>query len=447
MKQPLLFLAVVFSLATLSEDANSQVTCLSFRVVGGNNVVIQWCPEGRDVYGGEVQRRSETGTFQTLPGSFCPSNPPPLVGCVYADVNVPGGVWYYRIRMIALDGMSTYSDSLVVIIDISQTDYVIITPPAYVSIMQPLAAFRTSHNSFSVKIVTTDLIYSQFGQGAPPDSAIRRFVTFALTWWENPKPQYFLLSGNVNSIPSHKEPSIGYADSIIVDQWFVEGVPDTASIRRPAASIGRFPAWNATQLSNMVAKTVAYESAPESAWARRAIGVADAGISLGEATFFEAYARQFMISLSPVWHDTLSVHVRPSSPHHLTRRQFFNTINEGAAITILVGRANEYRFGVPSYFTTWDVDSLENGLRLPFWIIKNHQRFERNDTLPTVVNLLGSNNKGGIATFAPTDLSYATSSGLFLNYVFQKMTAHPNEPIGKSILAAKRNYRDLPQYT
>ncbi|MBM2840758.1 MAG: hypothetical protein HW412_1286, partial [Bacteroidetes bacterium] len=141
----------------------------------------------------------------------------------------------------------------------SQADYIIISPPSYTSTMQQLSTHRSTHSHLRVAIVTTDAIYQIFGQGVRADSAIRAFVTFTLTSWSDPKPQYFLLAGNVNTVPSHKEQSLfpESEDSIMVDQWFVEGLPP---YNVPAAALGRFPAWDQTQLQTMVGKTIDYET-------------------------------------------------------------------------------------------------------------------------------------------------------------------------------------------
>ena len=145
-----------------------------------------------------------------------------------------------------------------------QIDYVIISPIEYVATVEPLAAFRKSHNGFSVAIITTEAIYNIFGQGIPPDSAIREFISYALTFWDDPKPEYFVLAGNVNTVPSHKEPGIVFIneDSIMVDGWFVEDT--TGPYPQPAAVIGRLPAWTASALQTMISKSIWYDSTVDS---------------------------------------------------------------------------------------------------------------------------------------------------------------------------------------
>jgi hypothetical protein len=316
----------------------------------------------------------------------------------------------------------------------SQADYVIISPPSYTTIMQQLATHRGMRSNLRVAIVTTDAIYQIFGQGVRPDSAIRAFVTFTLTSWSDPKPQYFLLAGNVNMVPSHKEAPLlpEYEDSIMVDQWFVEGLPP---YNVPAAALGRLPAWDQTQLQTMVGKTIDYENASGSVRVSRSIAVAD--YYPQEGFIFEEMALSHQTQLANLWSDTVTVHVRQDSPLYLSRVQFRNLWNQGAAIVSLIGHANFYQFSHDRYFTTWDVDSLSNVDLLSFFMIDGSQRFEKFDTLAIVVKLLQAPLKGAVATFAPSGLHYAAEYSYFHLALFQRMTSHPQESIGQSILAVK----------
>jgi len=324
----------------------------------------------------------------------------------------------------------------------SQADYIIICPQQYVSIVSPLADFRALHNRFTTAIITTDAIYNIFGQGIPADSAIREFVTFAMTNWAEPKPKYFLLGGNVNAVPSHKEPGIlpGLEDSIMVDQWLSEGVHDTAGYFRPAAALGRFPAWDETELLTMVNKTITYESMTDSLWQGVSLAVADYTVQVGPV--FENRVSSLQMELSPVWSDTISVHVRSSSPLHRTREEFRELVNQGASIVSLIGFTDYFAFSNERYFTTWDVDSLANGNRLGLWIFATSQRFQRQDTLAISAALLKASVKGAIAALAPSGSVYFGSVSFLQSKINTEMASHPDVPIGTSILAVKR--RDFP---
>lgn len=327
----------------------------------------------------------------------------------------------------------------------NQADYIIVSPPSYASFVEPLAAFRSTFNNFTVAIVLTDSIYNTFGQSVRQDSAIKSFFSYALRRWRNPKPEYLLLVGNENAIPSHKEPGLYLPppfteDSVRVDHWFVEGIADPAFPARVDASIGRFPAWNVQQLQTMVSKTITYETSTDTSWYRRSIHVAGSG---SEPELYEHDNAFLMRIVAPRWTDTLQVHARVNSPFHRPRSQFFDLVNLGVTILSFWGPMNFYQFSSPAYFTTWDVDSLSNGERLPFCILISGQRFEKQDTLCIAVNLLQSQGKGAIATLAPTGLIFYSPGISFVRRIFQEMVATPSQPIGKTIKAVKNTFTGL----
>ncbi|MBI5472987.1 MAG: T9SS type A sorting domain-containing protein [Ignavibacteriae bacterium] len=323
----------------------------------------------------------------------------------------------------------------------SQVDYVIICPSRYAAIVQPLADFRRSHNGFNTAIVTTEAIYQIFRQRTAPDSAIREFITYSLTSWPNPKPQYFLLVGNVNAVPSHKEEGLTWygEDSIMVDQWLVEGIQDT-TFPRPAAAIGRFPGWNETDMATLVNKTIQYEQQDDASWMNRAIAVADYEPEIGNE--FELGAQSHLRKFSQRWRDTLSVHVRLDSPHHRTRSEFRNLWNRGSAFVWFIGFVNAIRFSHSNYFVLSDIDSLAAPAPLPMVRLLGGQRFERRDTLCLASRLLLTPGKGSICTVSPTGLAYYTGQLALGQGVLDQLLRNPRLTTGKALLNYKRSSPD-----
>lgn len=319
----------------------------------------------------------------------------------------------------------------------NQADYVIITPLRYVAAIQPLADFRQAHNGFAVAIMTTEDIYRTFGQHIPPDSAIRDFITSTLTGgWSEPVPEYFVIVGDADAVPSHMEPGLlGYEDSVCIDQWFVEGVADT-TFSRPAAAIGRFPARDSLALVAMVSKTIAYEKSSSAPWFSRSVVVADYGPDIG--TLFEMHGWVFQQVLGQVWTDTVTVHIRQSSKSYATRAQFRALWSQGAAIVSLSGRSDGPRFSDSAYFNSWEVDSIEENSPLAFCMIDVNQRFERTDTAVLAVRLLEANTKGAVATLAPAGLAFSNELFQFHMRLFEGMVRDPERPVGDVILDAKR---------
>ena len=331
-------------------------------------------------------------------------------------------------------GSSLFSQS--VISDLrspnNRFDYVIISPRAYIPAVQPLALRRSVHNGFAVGIAVTDSIYSSFGKGTTADTAIKKFITYALASWKAPAPKYFLLAGNVNTVPSHTEQGFTFVgeDSIRVDGWFVEAGADSGLPGRQVAALGRLPAWNLAGLNVMLSKINTYENSPEQSWMRRSISVADSTY----APLFEGIADALQHTLSPAWPETVSIHITPSSSQYLSRVQFRDLLNRGAAIVSLIGEVNWYKFARSAYFTTWDVDSLAPGSPLPLCLILAGQRFEQSDTPAIAVSLLQSDAKGAIATIAPSGAVYVSSNSAFLQVLGAALAARPAKSIGEAFL-------------
>lgn len=108
----LLFGAVLSTLA-LQESA-AQASCF-YAIVQRDTVRIYWCPPGEtNHYGAYLQRRqSGQSEFAERPcffPAYCARGP--LLTCLCYDV-VPGpGVWFYRMKLVDLDGTITYSTTI-----------------------------------------------------------------------------------------------------------------------------------------------------------------------------------------------------------------------------------------------------------------------------------------------------------------------------------------------
>jgi hypothetical protein len=317
----------------------------------------------------------------------------------------------------------------------NRADYIIVTVPENAGVVAPLAAYRSSHQSLAVTVVLLDSITSQFPRLAP-DSSIRDFVTRTLTAWQKPAPQFLLLAGNINTIPSHKVASEFFPyfdeDSVLIDQWFVNQLTESQSFPAPGMAVGRFPAWTQDELRTMVGKTLEYEASSSAAWTNRIIAVADST----DYQLFETDASDFLKRAAARWPDTLSVHVRTTSPSHKTRAQFFELWNQGSAIINFVGHARGTRFSQALYFTARDVDSLANGSPLPFCLFEGPQRFDIPDTVSMSTTLLRTPGRGAVCAVAPSGLVYASSTMSFESDLISHLASRPSDPVGLAWLAA-----------
>jgi hypothetical protein len=325
----------------------------------------------------------------------------------------------------------------------NRADYVIVTPQAYAGVVQPLATYRASHNHFAVMTVLMDSIITQFPR-ATSDSSLRAFVTWMLTHWQNPKPQYLLIAGNGNVIPTHMEVSDLHdppynEDSVAIDQWFVNELGGVPQI--PMMAMGRFPARSAGELTTMVNKTLAYEQSTAGSWARRAIAVADSGVN-GDSDLYEAVASNDLRSLASRWPDTISVHVRPDSPFHKSGSAFRHLWGDGTAIVDLIGRINARQFSQGAYFTSADIDSLPQGSPCTILFLGGGQSFAQDTLVPLAVAALVALERGAVCAIAPSGLMYQGINMMFEEGIFEYLAHHPDESVGKAWLVAETGVPD-----
>lgn len=192
--------------------------------------------------------------------------------------------------------------------DLSQTDYLVIVPPEFEAAVQPLAQHRRSAagGGHTVRVVTTNEIYSDFGVGMTDPQSIREFIRFGYQNWQGQKLSFVLLVGDatydpLNNLGLTNAPQL-WLPPIMVDkdQFKGETPSDNAFVvaldpgdesssnsgnRLLAdAHIGRLPANSAQQVTDMVNKLVQYETtAPQGAWRRRILLTADNPEPLGSA--------------------------------------------------------------------------------------------------------------------------------------------------------------------
>ena len=168
-------------------------------------------------------------------------------------------------------------------------DFVIITPAALEAApgpmnFQALRDLRTSQGH-PATIITTEWIYANYG-GTRPDGGtdnqtrIRNFLTEAYTYWGT---QYVLLAGTHSLVPARHFYVYGggYTDQMPVDMYYGCVEPAACTFDGNANGlygeptdgtgggdvdlvgemfVGRAPVENATEISNFVSKTVAYDS-------------------------------------------------------------------------------------------------------------------------------------------------------------------------------------------
>ncbi len=299
-------------------------------------------------------------------------------------------------------------------------DYLALIPdePGFREALTPLLLHR-EEEGLRVTAVSLSQIVAEFGNDTGSAQAMREFLRYAAENWQ-PTPRYLLLAGdaaspsaaqpdapNRNLLPTHlvSQGSSQAAD----DGWFV-----TFDDSGPQMTVGRLPVQTAEELTTVVAKTIAYETAvsqtPNAAWLRRALLIAD------DKPYFDMAQDQLEDSL---YQNGYHIH-----DLHMSQNQdiYFNIVtvlNRGVGILNYTGHGSESNFGDGAAFTAEDARLLENEERLPLFTAFSCQNGAFSDPVENSVaeQLLLAPN-GGVAAAVGASGATETESSLILASVF-----------------------------
>lgn len=160
---------------------------------------------------------------------------------------------------------------------IMQTDFIIVTHPAFLSQAQRLAQIHQQNDSLTVSVVTTEQIYNEFSSGKPDISAIRDFarMIYNRNLTSGRPLKYLLLFGdgsykvkdrnttnNTSFIPVYEnENSYSPTLSTVSDDFFGWLDPNEGgdwSSGLVDIGVGRFPVKNESEAAAAVTKVAAY---------------------------------------------------------------------------------------------------------------------------------------------------------------------------------------------
>lgn len=160
---------------------------------------------------------------------------------------------------------------------LQQADYIIVTPPEFISYANRLAKLHEQEEGLSYAVVTTNQIYAEFSSGKIDPSAIRDFTRMLYTRGSSVgKPTKYLLlfgrgsyynksgrPGNSNFIPTYQsENSVSIIYSVASDDFFglmdpLEGY-GAESYGAMDVGVGRLVVSNNTQADDVVKKIENY---------------------------------------------------------------------------------------------------------------------------------------------------------------------------------------------
>src|SRR4030065_873576 len=84
----------------------------------------------------------------------------------------------------------------------NQYDYIIITVPEFINACEPFRQHKETVRDFRTLVVDTAQIYAEFDSSATSQDNIRDFISYAGTFWSEPRPKFFLIVGTVLMVPN-----------------------------------------------------------------------------------------------------------------------------------------------------------------------------------------------------------------------------------------------------
>jgi hypothetical protein len=144
----------------------------------------------------------------------------------------------------------------------NQYDYIIITVPEFVQSCQTFKQHKESYNGFNLFIVDTGQIFNEFNSDSLPQNNIREFISYAGTYWQNPKLKYVLIVGNISAVPNFYIDPVSpqwYIKYYQSDYYYKNNLFDTDTTKFDY-NVGRIPALNIQEVQNYFNKIISYET-------------------------------------------------------------------------------------------------------------------------------------------------------------------------------------------
>lgn len=337
----------------------------------------------------------------------------------------------------------------------NKAQYLVIAHPQFVPALRTFIDWRTA-KGFSMRLVTTADIYAEFSDNGAlkAQEALRSFVNFTLEHWQKPAPQYILLVGSTDLVPSYRvkvtDPLftlpeyLRLEDSVSLDELFVVATQPGATDTRPLAAIGRFPARDKESLHNMIDKTIKFEDyARWMGYKTDIVGISDST----DATAFESDLRDLFkygnLYQAKYQHRSLNVrelHYRRSSEQYASRADVFRAVNAGTFFFTYYGHGAPDIWSSGRILTTGDVDTVFSKNSNPF--IMMSVGCSQNFDLPnktSIVERLMSGKAGAVMTFASSGLGHLPQgSGMLKSVTAFLLENIEHLSFGQAVLKAKQ---------
>ncbi len=321
----------------------------------------------------------------------------------------------------------------------NHASHLVITDAAAASAAAPLAAFRQAQGLAS-QVVTVEQIYDEFNNGLPSPLAIQSFLAYAASSWSKP-PVDVVLAGDGNydfrnylGLGGNLVPPLMIATP---DGLYAADSQYVAFPQGSAMTVGRLPATSPQELSGMIAKLIAYESAGAGAWQQQVLLAADVPDTGGE---FE-WESNLADALVPPPFAATKIYIAELTPD-VAHQTLIDDLQSGAYVLNYIGHSGLDRFSSDALLTTPDAAALTNGARLPVVAAASCilGRFEIPGFQPLAAALLANPAGGAVAVWAPSGLTYSAQTATLDRALLPYLLTTQASTLGTAILQGNKAF-------
>ena len=321
----------------------------------------------------------------------------------------------------------------------NQADYLVITTDNFSGHLDELLNLRESQG-LNIKTIITDSIYHQFGDTLSKQDAIKSFVSYALEYWSDPKPQYLLLVGDVEYVPSYKVQSQFHdtelnEDSVSIDDQFAINMYENDHF--PDIAIGRLPVTNNQELENIIEKISLFENnLKRENYTKDYLGLAD---FRNNEYIFEQIQKKLTENILPDYYTYQRIDRRSESDYYGVKKDILKILEQGSLFLYYSGHGSPFIWADTSFLQVDDIESLDpNGLPVIFTAVACKQSFDIPDSVTITEALIRKKDGGTVTSFAPSGLAYAYQGSQIMESFFKKLFDKPDQTIGNIILQVKQ---------
>ncbi|MBN2187838.1 MAG: hypothetical protein JW699_00180 [Chitinispirillaceae bacterium] len=349
----------------------------------------------------------------------------------------------------------------------SSSDYLIITPPAFIAEAERLAEHKAAHGFSRPRIVSVNDIYADFAGGNFDPVAIRNFLAFAVrTWRSRDTLVYVVLMGTghydfkqVSTDEANFIPPIEQYGNFCTDDFYAVLTPGSfGSSGELSVAVGRLPCQTPAEAAFMVDKIISVEDAAAADWGpwrNTLLLVADDDMQHDRYDYINCPHNQCGHAVSSETLEKSLLAVRPSLDVRKAylydypwssgyekpeaARAIVNGINSGVGYANYFGHGSDMYWADEHALSEKVVPLLYNGNRLPFVSSMSCgvSMFDEPENTSLSELLMKAQRAGALATFASTRGAMPGPNEVLAINVYDSLLTAESPTFGTAILRGK----------